>query len=130
MIRIKDILYQQFRYYKKVSQSEMSSIHETDNVDALQAILNELTQIEANVDMVTHVVTNINRNMVNYQHALNNINDDYYNINNILPPPFFAPIEEEEEPTIMDGILAEEDARRDEAARIIQGAWVTRKLYD
>ena len=112
----------------------MSSINETDNVDALQAILNELVQIEANVDMVTQAVTNINRNMVNYQYAINNINninDEYeYNINNILPPPFYEPIEEEEESTIMDGILAEEEARRDEAARIIQCAWMTKKLYD
>ena len=103
------------------------------NVDALQSILAELAQIEANVDMVTQVVTNINRNMINYQYALNNINDindDYYNINNILPPPIYEHIEDEEEPTIMDGILAEEETRRDAAARIIQSAWVTKKLYD
>jgi hypothetical protein len=107
----------------------MSFINDTTNVDALQEILDELIQIEANIDMATYVVANINRNMNNYQYALNNINDDYYNINNILPPPFFAPIEEDEEPTIMDGILAEEEARRDEAARIIQDAWMTKKLY-
>lgn len=111
----------------------MSSINETDNVDALQAILNELAQIEANVDMVTQVVANINENMINYQYALNNINnindEYYYNINNILPPPIYEAYDEEE-PTIMDGILADEETRRDEAARIIQSAWATHKLYD
>ena len=72
---------------RESSKSEMSSINDTDNVDALQSILTELAQIEANVDMVTRVVTNINRNMINYQYGLNNmnnINDDYYyNIDNI-----------------------------------------------
>jgi len=107
----------------------MSSINDTTNVDALQEILDELVHIEANVDLMTRVVGNINMNIATYQHALNNINDDYYNINTILAPPIYE-YNDEEEPTIMDGILAEEEARRDEAARIIQGAWVIKKLYD
>ena len=107
----------------------MSSINET-TTDALQEIIDELTQIEFNVGAVNQAVANINANMINYQHALNNINEQYYNIHNIIPPPIYEYIEDEEEPTIMDGILAEEEARRDEAARIIQGAWVTHKLYD
>ncbi len=107
----------------------MSSINET-TTDALQGIIDELTQIEFNVGAVNQAVANINANMINYQYAINNINDEYYNINNIISPPIYEYIEDEEAPTIMDGIIAEEDARRDEAARIIQGAWVTRKLYD
>ena len=79
-------------------------------------IIDELTQIEINVGAVNQVVANINANMINYQHALNNINEQYYNINNIIPPPIYEYVEDAEEPTIMDGILAEEDARRDEAA--------------
>ena len=98
-------------------------------IDALQEIISELTQIEFNMIAVNQAVADINANMINYQHALNNINDDYYNINNILPPPIYE-YNDEEEPTIMDGILAEEEARRDEAARIIQYAWVIKKLYD
>ena len=105
----------------------MSTINET--TDALQGIIDELTRIEFNVGAVNQAVANINTNMINYQMALNNINEQYYNINNIIPPPIYEYIEDDE-PTIMDGILAEEDARRDEAARIIQGAWVTHKLYD
>ena len=100
-----------------------------DTTDALQDIINELTQIEFNVGAVNQAVANINANMINYQQALNNINEQYYNINNILPPPIYEYIEDDEQ-TIMDEILAEEDARRDEAARIIQGAWITKKLYD
>ena len=108
----------------------MSSINET-TTDGLQGIIDELTQIEFNVGAVNQAVANINANMINYRYALNNINEGYYNINNnIIPPPIYEYIEDEEAPTIMDGILAEEEARRDEAARIIQGAWVTHKLYD
>ena len=107
----------------------MSTINET-TTNALQQIIDELTQIEFNVGAVNQAVANINANMINYQHALNNINEQYYNISNIIPPPIYEYSEDDEAPTIMDGILAEEDARRDEAARIIQGAWVTHKLYD
>ena len=105
----------------------MSTINET--TDALQGIIDELTRIEFNVGAVNQAVANINTNMINYQMALNNINEQYYNIGNIIPPPIYEYIEDDE-PTIMDEILAAEDARRDEAARIIQGAWVTHKLYD
>ncbi len=107
----------------------MSSINET-TTDALQVIIDELTQIEFNVGAVNQAVANISANMINYHHAINNINEQYYNINNIISPPIYEYIEAEEAVTIMDGILAEEEARRDEAARIIQGAWVTHKLYD
>lgn len=107
----------------------MSIINET-TTDALQEIIDELTQIEFNVGAVNQAVATINANMINYQHALNNINEEYYNINNIIPPPIYEYVDADEAPTIMDGILAEEEARRDEAARIIQGAWVTHKLYD
>ncbi len=100
-----------------------------DTTDALQDIIDELTQIEFNVGAVNQAVAVINANMINYQHALNNINEQHYNINNIIPPPIYEYIEDDEQ-TIMDGILAEEDARMDEAARIIQGAWITKKLYD
>ena len=107
----------------------MSIINET-TTDALQEIIDELTQIEFNVGAVNQAVANINANMINYQRALDNINEQYYNIDNIIPPPIYEYIDDEEELTIMDGILAEEEARRDEAARIIQGAWVTHKLYE
>jgi len=100
-----------------------------DTVDGLQEVFNDLIQIESHIADVNQAVANINANMINYQWALNNINDDYYNIiaNTILAPPIFYG--DGEEPTIMDGILAEEDTRRNEAARIIQLAWVSKKLY-
>ena len=108
----------------------MSDINFT--FDALEDIMEELTRIEFNIGAVNQAVANINRNMINYQYALNNINNNidehYYNISNILPPPIFEAYDDE--PTIMDGILAEEEARREDAARVIQAAWISRALYD
>ena len=95
----------------------MSSINET-TTDALQEIIDDLTQIEFNVGLVTQAVANINANIIEYQYALNNMNDQYYNINNILPPPIYEYAADEDE------------LRRDEAARTIQEAWVAYKLYE
>jgi len=96
----------------------------------LDQAMDELDNIYHNINNITDTINTINEHINEYQNHLNQVMQipfPEFNIpNELVAPP---PIQEAEERTIMDDILAAEEFRQNEAAFLIQRAWSNFSMY-